>query len=125
MTDSRQGKEWQNLRQADRWHLVFYLRVFDGSSRNILGHVVDISEEGMMLICDNPVEMNEDYRLRMHLPRQVKDRDEIIFAATSRWCKKDNNPDFYLAGFQIHDLLPATREVIVNLIKQFSYNDKK
>jgi c-di-GMP-binding flagellar brake protein YcgR len=125
MSDGEQESERRNLRQADRWYLVYYLRVFDGMSRKILGHLVDISEQGIMLICDNPVEVNEDYRLRMLLPSQMKDRDEIIFSATSRWCKSDVNPDFYLVGFQIHDLAPAIREIIVSLIKDFSYNNKK
>jgi len=125
MTGSGQEEERKNLRQVDRWYLVYYLRVFDGMSRKILGHLVDISERGILLICDNPIEVNEDFRLRMRLPTQMKDRDEIIFPATSRWCKSDTNPDFYLVGFQIHDLEPAIRELIVSLIKDFSYDQKK
>jgi c-di-GMP-binding flagellar brake protein YcgR len=125
MTDSKANNDRKKLRQADRWYLVYYLRVFDGMSRNILGHLVDISEKGLMLICENPVEVHGDYRLRMRLPNQMKDRDEIIFSATSRWCKKDSNPDFYLVGFEMHDLAPKIREIIVSLITDFSYGDKK
>ena len=125
MTDGEQGDKRKERRQVERWYLVFYLRVFDGMSRKILGHLVDISENGIMLICDNSVEVNEDYRLRMRLPNQMKDRDEIIFSGTSRWCKSDANPDFYLVGFQIYDLDPTIRNFINNLIKDFSYNEKK
>ncbi len=125
MTDSKANNDRKKLRQADRWYLVYYLRVFDGMSRNILGHLVDISEKGLMLICENPVEVHGDYRLRMRLPNQMKDRDEIIFSATSRWCKKDANPDFYLVGFEMHDLAPKIREIIVSLITDFRYGDKK
>ncbi|MCP4339778.1 MAG: PilZ domain-containing protein [Desulfobulbaceae bacterium] len=125
MIDGGQDHKWKEKRQADRWYLVFYLRVFDGMSRKILGHLIDISEKGIMLICDDPVEVNEDYRLRMRLPNQMKERDEIIFSATSRWCKSDVNPDFFLVGFQIYDLDPTTTDLINNLIKDFSYNDKR
>jgi c-di-GMP-binding flagellar brake protein YcgR len=125
MTDSKANNDGKKLRQADRWYLVYYLRVFDGMSRNILGHLVDISEKGLMLICENPVEVHGDYRLRMRLPNQMKDRDEILFSASSRWCKKDANPDFYLVGFEMHDLAPKIREIIVSLIQDFSYGDKK
>lgn len=125
MTDSKANNDGKKLRQVDRWYLVYYLRVFDGMSRNILGHLVDISEKGLMLICENPVEVHGDYRLRMRLPNQMKDRDEILFSATSRWCKKDANPDFYLVGFEMHDLAPKIREIIVSLIQDFSYGDKK
>ena len=125
MTDSQVNNERKNLRQADRWYLVYYLRVFDGMDRNILGYLVDISEKGLMLICENPLEVYGDYRLRMRLPNQMKDRDEIFFSATCRWCKKDVNPDFYLVGFEMHDLVPKIREIIVNLIREFRYGDKK
>lgn len=125
MAISGQDNERKELRQAERWYLVYYLRVFDGIGRNILGHLVDISEKGVLLICDKPLEVNADYRLRMCLPTPMKDRDEVIFAATSRWCKSDANPGFYLVGFQIHDLDPTASELIADLIKDFSYNGKK
>ncbi len=112
----------RNRRQVDRRYLVFYLRIFDGMSSKILGHLVDISDQGLLLICDTPVPPNEDYRLRMRLPAQMKDRNEIVFTATSRWCRSDVNPDFFLAGFQMHDLEPSVRELIAALIRDFSYN---
>lgn len=125
MTGNRQEHEEKDLRQVDRRKLVFYLRVFDGMSRKILGHVVNISNKGVMLICDDPVEVDKDFRLRMHLPSLMKDKDEIIFSATSKWHKKDADPKFYLAGFQIHKLDPVNEKVIDNLIKDFSYKATK
>ncbi|GAB6191177.1 PilZ domain-containing protein [Desulfocastanea catecholica] len=125
MTDSEANTARKKLRQADRWYLVYYLRVFDGRDRNVLGYLVDISEKGLMLICENPLEVNGDYRLRLRLPNQMKDHDEIIFSVTCRWCQKDANPDFYLVGFQMHDLAPKIREIIVSLIREFRYGDKK
>ncbi len=122
--DTREQKgDQQDLRQVNRKYLVFYLRVFDGMSSKILGHLVDISEKGIMVVGDNPIPVGEDYRLRMRLPTQMKDQSEIIFTATSRWCKSDANPDFFLAGFQIHELEPAARELIGSLIKDFSYHE--
>ncbi len=125
MVDDLHEEAKKDLRQAERWYLVFYLRVFDGMSRKIFGHLIDISENGIMLMSDNPVEVNQGYRLRMRLPNQIRDKDEIIFSATSRWCKRDVNPDFYLIGFQIHDLEPTIKDLIAHLIKDFSYNKEK
>ncbi len=36
----------QELRKVNRRYLVFYLRIYDGLSSKILGHLVDISEKG-------------------------------------------------------------------------------
>lgn len=123
MDTREQAGDQQDLRQVNRKYLVFYLRVFDGMSSKILGHLVDISEKGIMLVGDNPIPVGEDYRLRMRLPTHMKDQSEIIFTATSRWCKSDANPDFFIAGFQIHELEPAARELIGSLIKDFSYHE--
>lgn len=123
MDTREQTGDQQDLRQVNRKYLVFYLRVFDGMSSKILGHLVDISEKGIMVVGDNPIPVGEDYRLRMRLPTQMKEQSEIIFTATSRWCKSDANPDFFLAGFQIHELEPAARELIGSLIKDFSYHE--
>lgn len=106
---------------VDRQYLVFYLRLFDGLSSKVLGHLVDFSTKGLMMISDEPIEVNEDYRLRMCLPAQLKERRDIIFTATSRWCQKDNNPDFYLSGFRLHALDEKTERIIIHLLKEFSY----
>ncbi len=122
MAADKQQTGIKDKRQVDRWHLVYYLRVFDGMNRQILGHLVDISEKGIMLICDNPVAVNKIYHLRMSLPNRMKDHDEMIFPAISRWCKSDTDPNFYLVGFQLEDLDPAFRNLIATLIRDFSQN---
>jgi hypothetical protein len=121
MTGKTPAERTEELRQVDRRYLVFYLRVFDGMSSKILGHLVDLSENGLQVIGDSPVEINENYRLRMRLPTLMKDRDEIVFNATSRWCKTDSNPDFFISGFQMHDLPVQKTELIKNLIRDFGY----
>ena len=120
MVDGEPENGIKDKREADRSHLVYYLRVFDGTSRKILGHLVDISEKGILLICGNPVLVDKTYRLRMSLPNQMKDQAEINFSATSRWCKDDVSPDFYLVGFQINDLEPVTKNLIISLIRDYS-----
>ncbi len=121
MFETEEIGDKQELRALERRYLVFYLRVFDGLSNRILGHLVDISERGIMLLSDSPIEVNENYRLRMRLPTEMKDRNEIIFAATSRWCKTDTNPEFYRAGFQMHNVNPYTKKLISRLINDFGY----
>ncbi|WP_136807942.1 PilZ domain-containing protein [Desulfosediminicola flagellatus] len=116
-------KDRKDMRGVERRHLVFYLRVFDGMSSKVIGHIVDISSKGLMLISDNPVPVNENYRLRMRLPSEIGDKDEILIDATSRWCKPDENPDFFITGFQIFNLTSDIEKYILCLINDFSFND--
>lgn len=121
MVDDKEGVE---QRQATRRHLVFYLRIFDGMSSRVVGHLMDISPSGLMLLSDEPVAVNEEYRLRMRLPKEVSGSDEIVFGAVSRWCRQDENPDFYVTGFQIQDIDNETRESVSHLIEEFGFLDQ-
>lgn len=112
-----------DLRQADRRHLVFYLRVFDGMNSNIFGHLIDISEEGVLLMTDEPVERNEDHQLHIRLPPTIRDRDEFVFNVTSRWCKKEAEADRYLVGFQVLDADAPTRKVVLRLMTELGYTE--
>ncbi len=116
-----QDKNENEQRQFARRHLVFYLRIFDGLGSRVLGHLMDISPRGLMILSDEPIAVNEEYRLRMRLPQEVSGSDEIIFGAVSRWCRRDENPDFYIIGFQIQDMDSETRSLISDLIDKFGF----
>ena len=110
-------------RQIERKHLVFYLRVFDGTGARMLGHVVDISSKGVMLFSGSQISVGENFRLRMRLPSQIANMEELIFNASSRWCKPDVNPDFFIAGFEIRDVDDAIITNIHSLMDDFGFQD--
>ena len=110
-------------RVFERRHLVFYLRIFDGMSSKVLGHLVDISTRGAMLVCDAPVSLNQDFRLRMRLPTEIGGRSELLIEGTSRWCKPDTNPDFFVVGFKLAKLDSEYEGYIKQLIADFSIED--
>ncbi|MFV0436607.1 MAG: PilZ domain-containing protein [Desulfopila sp.] len=122
MSEQQMCEHYRDLRKVERRHLVFYLRVFDGLGSKVIGHIVDISAQGLMLISDDPLPVNKGYRLRMRLPAEIVDKDEIILEAISRWCRQDDNPDFYITGFQISELTPEVEKYISCLIEDFSFN---
>lgn len=101
-----------------RHHLVYYLRVYDNTSSRVVGHVVDISPQGVMLITDEPLVPGEDQRLCMRFPGMSSSRDELIFDAICRWCRPDENPAFYLVGLQIQNLLPEEANFIQGMIRE-------
>ncbi|HIQ37967.1 MAG TPA: hypothetical protein EYH36_08250 [Desulfocapsa sulfexigens] len=48
----KKEKDGVEKRGVVRRHLVFYLRIFDGMSSRVLGHLMDISPSGLMLLSD-------------------------------------------------------------------------
>lgn len=123
MGGEQAGKSWgKERRKVERRHLVFYLRVFEGMSTHVIGHLVDISTKGAMLISDDPIPVDTTYHLRMRLPSGSANREELLFDAISKWCRQDVNPDFYITGFEIHDMNPEIARYVHDLIDDFSFS---
>lgn len=109
----------EEQRRLKRRHLIYYLRVHDGTSSRVVGHVVDITPHGLKLITDQPVTVQEQLRLRMSFPGMGSSRDELFFDAVCKWCRQDENPAFYLVGFQILNLMPEEAVFIQGMISEF------
>lgn len=109
-------------RQRRRWELVFYLRVFDQSDDSLLGHVIDIHEDGLMLLSETPIELNKDFDLCLEMPASGEDeRKKICFRAHSLWQSSDANPDLVDTGFQLIDPDKDSIEAIKDLIEELQF----
>ena len=72
-----------------------------------------------MLITDEPIAIQEEFRMRMRFPGSGSDQEELLFNAVCKWCREDENPEFYIAGFQIEDLPEPETNFIQGLIAEF------
>jgi hypothetical protein len=108
-------------RKLKRRHLIYYLRVFDRESNKLIGHLIDISPQGIMIMSEEPLEVNKFFKLRMDLPVDIFEKTEIEFDAESRWTKKDINPEFYDTGFAIMNLSYTDGRLIEKLIDDYGF----
>ena len=53
-TQSKEHSPTSENRTVERRRLVFYLRLFDQESKDIIGHLTDISTAGLMLVSVRP-----------------------------------------------------------------------
>ncbi len=109
MTEQRSEKR----RQLNR-----SLLVYDGISSRIVGRVVDLTLKGMMLVCGEPVWIQEEYRLRITFPDPIDKRTELSIQAVCRWCREDAEPENFVAGFQFQKLLMEERRFLSRLIDE-------
>lgn len=114
---------FDDLRKLKRRHLIYYLEVFDNSNHEFMGHLVDLTVEGMKLVSKNYIEPKKEYALKMVLPEGHSRDREVYFKATSMWCREDVNPDFYAVGFKAPNLDGYTRKIFTILIDQIGFND--
>jgi hypothetical protein len=111
-------------RNLKRWQLIFYLRVFNQEDGTLLGHIVDVHEQGLMLLCDQPLPTGQEFKLWVDVPRDTGPRQRISFSARSLWSRSDINPDFYDTGFQITEITPFALRRLRLLIEEFKFEFK-
>lgn len=112
--------ESSNQRRLSRIKITYYLRVFDADDDRLVGHVADISVEGMMLVSDRPIPTDRRFHLWMEIPGEGHERERVYIEADSVWSRQDANPDFYDIGFSLVDPPRPVVRRITDLIDQFT-----
>ncbi len=82
-----------------------------------VGQVVNIHEEGFMLIGSGKIRENCLYQLSMHLSKEVDSRSNISVGAECLWLKETDSGTQYWAGFHIIDISENDRDVITKLVQ--------
>jgi hypothetical protein len=111
-------------RKLKRRHLLYYLRVYNAQTGRLIGHLVDISSGGVMVMSQHRRRLGCAIQLRMILPGPANTtRQQVEFDAVTRWCKKDINPDFWDTGYETADLTKKQVAEIENLIEDYGFRD--
>jgi hypothetical protein len=96
--------------------------VFDEQSGKLLGHVVDIHEEGLMLLSEKPIELNRDYDLALEMPNIDRSgRKRVSLKAHAIWQSTDANPDLVDTGFQLINPKKDAVRAIGDLIEELQF----
>jgi len=110
-------------RKLQRRHLIYYLRVFEQDSGRLIGHLVDLTAEGMMLISETALATDKVYALRMELPGEVFAHEQFDFTARSVWCRPDVNPKFFDIGLTLLNVEARDITCIEDLMQHYGFND--
>ena len=110
-----------NERHAARKQLIYYMRAFDKATEQQLGQVVDITEDGFMLVSHEPIEEDAKALVRIRLPKRIGGVDDLEINAVCRWCKRDSNPEFFRIGYEVLEIAPNDLAVVRTLIDEYEF----
>lgn len=110
-------------RKIKRRFLLYYMRVFEGTTRKQMGNLVDITPRGIMIVCDKPIPENRFMKLRLELSNEVSEKPHMEFLAISKWCKPDLNPSMYSVGFEIMEIEKEDAKIIDRIVSEFGFRD--
>lgn len=107
-------------RREQRKHISYYLRIFDHDSGELIGHLIDFSNDGLRVLTEEPVETGMDFKLRLDLAAVMNFEQQLLFDAKSVWLEQDYSSNSYNCGFVIVKISNKTREIIEQLIAQLA-----
>lgn len=113
---SAQDKASSEMRKKVRVDVPGVVCVTDRAANCEFGRLVNISEEGMMIMTSEPVAENTIFQLSLGFCNEDGESDPIEIGVECLWCKESNNQDQFWAGFYIIDISEQGQERIRRLI---------
>lgn len=95
------------------------LELRDINHESILGRIVDISNDGVMLLSNEPIPTNKVWQLGLELPQGSDSIQAVEFGAESLWCDIALQPGQYWSGFHIIDISQEARESIDQFVSDY------
>ena len=106
-------------RTVPRKKFNMYMRVIDDDTQETLGHMVDVSPDGLQLETAAELPINKDYYLRVELTPELADRPFMVFIAKSKWSRPGNIPYLFYTGFKIVEIMPDDKAIFETIVKKF------
>ncbi|MBN2144417.1 MAG: PilZ domain-containing protein [Candidatus Aureabacteria bacterium] len=100
-----------NRRKIPRNHLYEFFKTVDRNTNQLIGHLTDISVEGINLITNQKIEPYQVYELKVLLPEYMK-YESISLDVICVWCNTELPDYVYRAGFQLLKISIKDKEVI-------------
>lgn len=108
-------------RKQPRRHLIYYLKVVQPGSGELVGHLIDISSIGMMMIGKQALEPGQILALQILTPTVFEEASHLDVVCETIWCHKDVNPEYFASGLRFVVPLPETETVIQDLVEAFGF----
>ncbi|MGB8212979.1 MAG: PilZ domain-containing protein [Anaerolineales bacterium] len=111
---------YRDRRRLERRNLAYYMPVLDSNTQKVIGHLVDISQKGLMMDSKAPIPTNLIYDLHLDFMEAVDGKGSLDFTARSKWCRPDSiQPFLYNAGFEFVDIAPEDTEVVKSIAEKY------
>jgi hypothetical protein len=107
-----------------RRHLLYYLDVFERGSGAKLGHLGDLTAQGMLLLADRQYVKGARLALEIDLtPLSGLPGGSFAVNATVIWCADDGSPLYHLVGLAFDELGSTEAAIVRMLLKVIAFAD--
>ena len=107
--------EKSEQRRQPRVTIPEHPQILDAHSGKVLGHLVNLSVDGLMAVSAGFVHRGTLYQVR--IPLLIGDKSvEIQLGIESLWCEDANESGSYWTGFHIIDISPDYRNMLQSFV---------
>ncbi len=104
-----------------RRQMIYYLEVMERDSNRLIGHVVDITPEGMLVMSEKPLEIHRTFALKIPFKKPAGPKEFLQFNARCKWCTREMHANFYDTGFEMMGLDPEAVEALEYIIESMCF----
>lgn len=109
-------------RRLERVDVSGAVRVIDTMRDSELGKLVNLHQEGFLLLSNEDIKEGSLYQLKFLFSEPVGEITEISIGAECLWQSETGTGVQFWAGFHIMDISESGVGIIVDLIKKFGLN---
>jgi len=109
-------------RYSPRHSTVFHSEISNADTHEVIGHQLNISENGLCMLTKVPYAKDEVLRLELKLPSPCGETSAVTFEAVVCWCDIDTNPDYYDIGLKIIDPDEATIAAFNRIMRVYCFS---
>ncbi len=107
-------------RKLPRRDFAYYMPVMDALTKQLVGHLTDISTGGFRLDSLKKIAPEEDLRLQIRLTSDIASKEFMVFVARSKWCTADRiDPTTFNVGFQIINMSPTDMSIFQRMCEKY------
>lgn len=108
-------------RTGPRYQSMFYFKLRSHADDSLFGHVIDLSDQGMLILRQQALEEGSGWRVVMDLGDEVDGHSEIEVALQVRWCRPARNLGQFECGMKIKAVSREGAKVINQLARRQSF----
>jgi hypothetical protein len=111
----------EERRKYERQYLKFFSRVFDRSTRQLIGYLVDLTTGGAMLISEKKLIPEEILHAKIDLPENFS-QTNLSITAKVVWSQADEKSELFKSGIQLLNANLEDIDLLTRLVANYGAN---
>ena len=108
-------RDW---RDYGRRRVDDYPVVFNRVMNRMIGHMVNISVGGAMMVSEEPIEIPSVFACSMELPKKLRRSQPLEFDVQTKWCMRNDGTGLYETGYHFVNLTRESKKSIQAILER-------